>query len=157
MKATEPPTIRLQDEDISLRIVESARPIRVVETLWIPMQDGCRLAAKMWLPENAEASPVPAIIEYLPYRRRDGTASRDAINQAYLAGHGYACLRIDIRGSGDSDGLFDDEYTATGADGLRGGDRLDRGAALVHGEVGMWGISWGGFNALQVAAHRPPR
>ena len=107
-------------------------------------------------PTDAEEQPVPAIIEYLPYRRGDGTAARDAVNQRYLAGHGYACLRIDIRGSGDSDGFFDDEYSPQ--------EQADCVEAIAwiaaqpwcSGTVGMWGISWGGFNALQVAAHRPP-
>jgi putative CocE/NonD family hydrolase len=133
-------------------------PFRVTEseTIWIPMSDGCRLAAKLWLPEDASKNPVPAIIEYLPYRRRDGTAIRDAVNHPYLAGHGYACLRIDIRGSGDSDGFFDDEYSPQ--------EQADCVEAIAwiaaqhwcSGSVGMWGISWGGFNSLQVAAHRPP-
>jgi uncharacterized protein len=124
-----------------------------IATLWIPLPDGCRLAARLWLPRGA--GQVPALIEYLPYRRADGTAARDAENQPYLAGHGYACLRIDMRGCGDSDGLFHDEYTRQ--------EQLDCIAAIewiaaqpwCSGNVGMWGISWGGFNALQVAAHRP--
>ncbi len=128
--------------------------VEVVETLWIPMRDGCRLAARLWLPRGA--GKVPALIEYLPYRRGDGTAVRDSTNQPYLAGHGYACLRIDIRGCGDSDGLFEDEYTRQ--EQLDCLDAIDWIAAQpwCSGAVGMWGISWGGFNALQVAAHRPP-
>ena len=130
--------------------------VREHRTVWIPMSDGVRLAARMWLPEMAGTAPVPAIIEYLPYRRGDGTVSRDMLNQPYLSGHGYACLRIDIRGSGDSDGLFEDEYSVQ--------EQLDCIEAIAwiaaqpwcSGNVGMWGISWGGFNALQVAARRPP-
>ncbi len=132
------------------------RRLREIETLWIPMSDGCRLAARLWLPEDAEANPVPAIIEYLPYRRGDGTAARDAINHHYFAGHGYACLRIDIRGSGDSEGLFDDEYSPQEqADCVEAIAWIAR-QPWCSGAVGMWGISWGGFNSLQVAAHRPP-
>jgi putative CocE/NonD family hydrolase len=143
--------------DFRLKIVHKLpRAVREIETVWIPMPDGVRLAAKLWLPDGAEDEPVPAVIEYLPYRRRDGTAARDAINHAYFAGHGYACLRIDIRGSGDSDGFFDDEYSPQ--------EQKDCVAAIAwiaeqpwcSGKVGMWGISWGGFNSLQVAAHRPP-
>lgn len=128
-------------------------PVDEAATIWIPLPDGCRLAARLWLPQGA--GPVPALIEYLPYRRGDGTLARDAENQPYLAGHGYACLRIDMRGCGDSDGLFVDEYTVQ--------EQLDCVAAIewiaaqpwCSGSVGMWGISWGGFNALQVAARRP--
>ena len=72
---------------------------------------GCRLAARIWLPEDAEASPVPAILEYIPYRKRDFTRARDEPMHYYFAGHGYAAVRVDLRGSGDSDGLLADEYT----------------------------------------------
>ena len=130
--------------------------IRQIDPVWIPLSDGCRLAARLWLPEGAEERSVPAIIEYLPYRRGDGTATRDAVNQLYLAEHGYACLRIDIRGSGDSDGFFDDEYSPQEqADCVEAIAWIAR-QPWCNGAVGMWGISWGGFNSLQVAAHRPP-
>ena len=86
------------------------RPVREIMTAWIPMPDGARLAARIWLPLDAEADPVPAVLEYLPYRRRDGTSARDSVTQPYLAGHGYAAVRVDIRGTGDSEGLMLDEY-----------------------------------------------
>ncbi|NKW78989.1 hypothetical protein HGD90_06175, partial [Rhodobacteraceae bacterium R_SAG7] len=50
--------------------------ITVTEHLWIPLPDGRRLAARMWMPEGK--GPFPVILEYLPYRKRDGTAPRDA-------------------------------------------------------------------------------
>ena len=132
------------------------RPVREIANLWIPLGDGTRLAARIWLPDNAEARPVPAILEYLPYRKRDGTGPRDVRMHPYVAGHGYACVRVDIRGSGDSDGLLLDEYPKQEQD-----DCLEVIAWLARqrwctGAVGMIGISWGGFNALQVAARRPP-
>jgi uncharacterized protein len=135
---------------------EFPHKVRCVENLWIPMPDGVRLAARMWLPEEAAASPVPAIIDCVPYRKRDGLKSRDEEMYPYFAGHGYASLRIDLRGTGDSEGLPDDEYTP--------GEQADLVAAIdwisrqdwCSGNVGMMGISWGGFNALQVAMHRPP-
>ena len=67
--------------------------------------------ARLWLPEDAERDPVPAILDAVPYRKGDGTAAGDMPSNRYLAGHGYACVRLDLRGSGDSDGLIDDEYT----------------------------------------------
>ena len=67
------------------------------------MPDGVRLAAKLWLPDIAQKQRVPTIIEVIPYRKRDIYAPRDAMHHRYFAGHGYATLRIDIRGSGDSD------------------------------------------------------
>jgi uncharacterized protein len=125
-------------------------------TVWIPMSDGCRLAARIWRPHDALENPVPAILEYLPYRRRDGTINRDETKYTYLAKNGYAGIRVDIRGSGDSEGLLFDEYARQEQD-----DGLEVIAWLAEqpwcsGSVGMWGISWGGFNALQVAARRPP-
>src|SRR6204780_4543566 len=84
--------------------------VRVIRHEWIPMPDGCRLAARIWLPEEAERAPVPAILEYVPYRKNDGLALRDAPIHHYFAGLGYASVRVDIRGSGDSDGILADEY-----------------------------------------------
>ena len=131
------------------------RSVRIIEHTLIQLKDGTELAARIWLPDDAERSPVPAILEYLPYRKRDGTNERDSMTHAYLAGHGYAGVRVDIRGSGESDGLLFDEYTKQEQD-----DALEVIAWLAaqpwcSGAVGMMGISWGGFNALQVAARRP--
>jgi len=132
------------------------REVREVENVWIPMPDGVRLAAKLWLPEGAERAPVPAVLEYIPYRKRDASAPGDAAVHRYLAGHGYACVRADVRGSGDSDGVLEDEYLEQElSDGLE----ILRWIAAqdwCSGPVGMMGISWGGFNALQIAALRPP-
>ena len=69
-----------------------------------------RLAARIWLPADAMEQPVPAILEYIPYRKNDGTVTRDALMHPYFAGHGYAAIRVDMRGSGDSDGIMYDEY-----------------------------------------------
>ena len=73
------------------------------------MPDGTRLSARIWLPEDAEADPVPAIIEYIPYRHRDFTLPRDELIHPWFAGHGYAAIRLDIRGSGNYEGLPLDE------------------------------------------------
>ena len=64
-------------------VTEFPHRVRVIENAWIPMADGTRLAAKLWLPADAEATPVPAILEYIPYRKRDteavpGTLPRSA-------------------------------------------------------------------------------
>ena len=91
-------------------ITSFPHPIREIENDWIPMSDGVRLVARMWLPENVEAKPVPGILEYIPYRKRDSTAYRDSIMHPYFAGHGYASVRVDLRGSGDSEGVLTDEY-----------------------------------------------
>lgn len=129
--------------------------VREIENQWIVLADGTRLAARIWLPEDAETTPVPAILEYLPYRKRDGTAVRDELTHPYFAGHGYASVRVDMRGNGESDGLMEDEYAAQEqADALEVIDWIAR-QPWCDGKLGMMGISWGGFNGLQVAALRP--
>src|SRR5262249_1714200 len=132
------------------------RTVRVIEHTLIPLKDGTKLAARIWLPDDAERNPVPAILEYLPYRKRDGTYERDALTHPYLAGHGYAAVRVDIRGSGESEGVLDDEYSQQELD-----DALEVIAWLAAqprrtAAVGMLGISRGGSNALPAAALRPP-
>jgi putative CocE/NonD family hydrolase len=132
-------------------------PRRVVmhDPVWITMPDDTRLAARIWLPEDAASNKVPAILEYLPYRRRDGTAVRDALTHPYFAGHGYASVRVDMRGTGDSDGLLRGEYLKQEQDDcLEVIDWITR-QPWCTGTVGMIGISWGGFNGLQVAARQP--
>jgi uncharacterized protein len=134
---------------------EFPRQVREIEHLMIPLKDGTRLAARVWLPADAEQQPVPAILEYLPYRKLDGTAVRDALTHPYLAGHGYACVRVDIRGNGESDGLMLDEYLKQEQDdALEVIDWISR-QPWCDGNLGMMGISWGGFNSLQLAARRP--
>lgn len=129
--------------------------VRTIENLFIPMRDGARLAARIWLPEGAESRPLPGILEYIPYRKRDLTRGRDANNHAYLAAHGYVCVRVDMRGSGDSDGVLTDEYTRQELDDGEDVIAWIAEQAWCDGNVGMMGISWGGFNSLQVAARRP--
>jgi uncharacterized protein len=130
---------------------------QVLDHVLIPTRDGTRLSARIWLPEGAGAdNRVPALLEYLPYRKGDWTAVRDAQRHPWYAARGYASVRVDLRGSGDSEGVLLDEYTPTElADGV---DVIAWLAAQpwCTGRVGMFGISWGGFNSLQVAALRPP-
>ncbi|WP_037370969.1 CocE/NonD family hydrolase [Amycolatopsis orientalis] len=126
------------------------------EDVRIPVSDGTRLAARIWRPAGSESLPVPGIVEYIPYRKRDLTSVRDSIHHPYLAGHGYACVCVDLRGSGESEGVLADEYLEREQQ-----DAEDVLAWLADrpwcdGRTGMMGISWGGFAALQVAARKPP-
>jgi uncharacterized protein len=127
-----------------------------IEDLGIPMPDGIRLSARVWMPESADTTPVPAVLEYIPYRKRDGTLPRDELMHPYCAGHGYACVRVDMRGNGDSQGLMDDEYSQQEMDdALAVIDWLAR-QPWCSGAVGMMGKSWGGFNCLQAAWNGHP-
>lgn len=140
-----------------MRVVSDyPRAVREIRNVWIPMSDGTKLAARIWLPEDAESDPVPGVLEYIPYRKNDLTSMRDVPHFNYVAGHGYACVRVDLRGSGESEGVLRDEYLP---------QELDDGVEVIRwvaeqpwcsGKVGMIGISWGGFNGLQIAALQPP-
>ena len=130
--------------------------VETIENVFIPMSDGTRLAARIWLPEDARDNPVPAVLEYIPYRKRDHKRVRDAQVHGHFAASGYAGVRVDIRGSGDSEGVLRDEYLK---------QELDDGLAILKwiaaqpwylGKVGLFGLSWGGFNGLQLAELDPP-
>lgn len=136
---------------------EFPHAIREIENTWIPLADGTRLAARIWLPVEADKTPFPALLEYIPYRKNDGTAVRDAIRHPYLAGHGYACVRVDMRGSGESDGILYDEYLKQEQDDCLEVMEWIAAQPWCDGKIGMFGKSWGGFNSLQVAARRPPQ
>ena len=132
------------------------RPFRSVENEWITLKDGTRLAARVWIPAGAEKSPVPVVWEYLPYRKRDSERQRDTGWAEMFVPYGFAFVRVDIRGSGDSDGVLLGEYLQQEQD-----DAVEVIAWLArrpwsNGSVGMRGISWGGFSSLQAAAMAPP-
>ncbi|NSC25022.1 CocE/NonD family hydrolase [Streptomyces albus subsp. chlorinus] len=125
------------------------------EQTTVPLPDGTRLSARVWRPVCTDQEPLPAVLEYIPYRQRDLTAVRDSIHHPYIAGHGYVCVRVDLRGTGDSDGVLRDEYLEQ-----EQRDAEDVLAWLAEqpwcdGTTGMMGISWGAFAALQVAARQP--
>ncbi len=128
----------------------------IIEHTMIPLPDGTQLAARIWLPETDQETTFPAVLEYLPYRKRDGTAARDESTFPVFAAAGIVGVRVDICGHGESDGEFDDEYSER---------ELTQGAEVIdwiskqpwcNGSVGMMGISWGGFNGMQIAAMHPP-
>src|SRR3954464_15974250 len=94
-----------------MRVVDRF-PREVVEEarLRIPMSDGVHLAGRFWRPADSDESSVPAVLEFIPYRQRDRTARRDSMPHPYLAGHGFAGVRVYLRGSGDSEGVLCNEY-----------------------------------------------
>jgi uncharacterized protein len=141
--------VRLGDEDLPTKVQR-------LKDVWIPLSDGTRLSATVWLPEDAALSPVPTILEYLPYRKSDATAIDDSVRHPYFAAHGYASVRVDIRGTGDSEGILLDEYHPKEQEDALEVLRWLAGQPWCSGAVGMMGISWGGFNSLQIAARRPP-
>lgn len=146
-----------KNESLKKRIVtDFPHKTKIIENDWIVLKDGTRLSFRLWLPEDSAQRPVPAILEYIPYRKSDGTRRRDEPMHGYFAGHGYAAIRVDMRGTGESDGLLYDEYLPQEQlDALEVIDWISK-QAWCDGNVGMMGKSWGGFNSLQVAALNPP-
>ena len=129
-----------------------------MENVWIPMKDGVRLSATLYMPDGAKpGEKFPAILEYHPYRKDDAMAARDYGLYTYFAHRGYVCARVDIRGFGTSEGVpTDREYSEQEqADGLQIISWLAR-QPWSNGNVGMMGISWSGFNSLQMAMLHPP-
>jgi hypothetical protein len=128
--------------------------VEVTENMFIPLKDGTKIAARMWRPTTT--SHVPAILEYIPYRKRDGTRARDTPMHYWFAEHGTAAIRVDLRGSGESHGVMHDEYQKIEQDdAVEVIDWISK-QEWCNGSVGMMGKSWGGFNSLQVAARNPP-
>lgn len=134
------------------------QPYRIVANDWIPISDGTQLAARLWLPESTDQERVPVVLEYIPYRKDDGSRELDSATGKYLAEHGIAFARVDIRGSGDSrGGLLRGEYLPQEqADGVEAIAWL-ASRPWCNGSVGMRGYSWGAFSSLQIAALSPPQ
>lgn len=131
----------------------TAVEVEMRDHVLIELSDGARLSARIWLPKVDQ--PVPALLECIPYRKGDVTAPQDAQRHGWYAAHGYASVRVDVRGTGDSEGLMSDVYTAQQiADGVEVVNWLAK-QPWCNGRVGMFGISFGGFIALQVAARAP--
>jgi predicted acyl esterase len=133
------------------------RPVHLVQQS-IPMSDGVHLSATLYMPENAKpGEKFPALLEYLPYRKDDATAGRDYPVHSWFAAHGYVSVRVDIRGFGTSEGApTNREYSEQEQ---RDGEQVIAWLASQpwsNGKVGMFGISWGGFNSIQMAMRNPP-
>ena len=131
------------------------RGVRLVNAS-IPMPDGVQLAATLYMPADLHPGErVPALLEYLPYRKDDDEP--DYANHAYFARHGYVGVRVDIRGFGNSGGAPPTrEYSAQEQ---QDAERVIAWLARQpwsNGSVGMFGISWGGFNSIQMAMRHPP-
>jgi uncharacterized protein len=133
------------------------RGVRVVTT-HIPMRDGVKLAATLYMPADLQRGEhIPALLEYLPYRKDDDQITEDYRHQTYFARHGYVGVRVDIRGFGNSEGAVPSrEYS------VREQEDAEQVIAWLarqpwsNGNVGMLGKSWGGFNAIQMAMRHPP-
>ena len=139
----------------------ASEPRFEVETRWgvvVPARDGIALSANLWVPVAADAAGAryPAILEMIPYGKDNWRRNADITRGTYLASRGYVLCRVDVRGTGSSGGIALDEYTETETqDGYDAVEWL-ADQPWCTGAIGMWGISYGGFTAIQVAKLRPP-
>ncbi len=126
-----------------------------IEEVRIPMKDGVKLAADIWRPEEG-SGPFPVLLEYLPYRKTEARGGSSRL-YSYFVRHGFVVARVDIRGTGNSEGvLIPYEYSEIEQ---RDGEEVIAWLAaqpFSNGNVGMFGISWGGFNSIHMAMRRPP-
>ncbi|OFW78298.1 MAG: hypothetical protein A2Z48_06195 [Actinobacteria bacterium RBG_19FT_COMBO_70_19] len=120
----------------------------------ITMPDGARLAASLYLPQVE--GPWPVLLEALPYRKDDLTSHYAGEYERFAGEFGYAVCRLDIRGTGSSEGIPQGEYTAQELDDLEVTIAWLAAQDWSNGNVGMFGTSWSGFNSLAVAMRRPP-
>ena len=126
-----------------------------LEHVWIEMPDGVRLAARIWLPSSALTNPAPAVFEYIPYRKVDMVRARDERNHPYLAENGIVAVRVDMRGSGDSEGQMSDMYCEEELNDARHVIKWLTSQPWCNGKIGMFGTSWGGTASLQANVNAP--
>lgn len=138
---------------------QSAAPegVKSIEHVWIPMPDGVRLSARIWVPAGIAPQGVPAIFEYIPYRKADMVRARDERNHPWFAAQGYVCLRVDMRGSGDSEGVMPDMYTQAELDDARNVIEWIAAQEWCNGRVGMFGTSGAARPAFRQASTVPRR
>ena len=134
-------------------VIAAKYKVRVERNVLIPVRDGTKLAADLVRPDAD--GKFPAVIEYMPYRKGDVSYAREAEHR-YFAARGFVGVRIDVRGTGGSEGVNTDEYMPV--EQTDGYDAVEWCAAQpwCNGKVGMFGSSYGGFTAVQVAMHQPP-
>ncbi|MDG1857465.1 MAG: CocE/NonD family hydrolase, partial [Emcibacteraceae bacterium] len=133
------------------------KPVIEIKEVMIPMPDGINLAADLYVPSGFKAGDdLPILLEYTPYRKTEGRGGRIQ-TYSYFVEHGYVVARVDIRGTGRSEGhVIPYEYSDI---------ELDDGEVIIewlskqnwsNGNVAMFGISWSGFNSIQMAVRQPP-
>jgi uncharacterized protein len=143
---------------VSRRVSQPDYDVETRFDVRIPARDGLELSANLWLPSPrpGAADRFPAILEMIPYGKDNWRRNSDVARGEWLASRGFALCRLDVRGTGSSPGIALDEYTT--AETQDGYDAVEWLAAQpwCNGNVGMWGISYGGFTSIQVAKLRPP-
>ena len=128
--------------------------VRVDRDLVIPLADGTRLAADLYRP--AAAGPVPVLVSYYPYRKDDIIGSLFEGTRLRLGQRGYATVFADMTGTGASEGDYGESFDLA-REGRDAAEVIEwaAGQDWCDGNVGAWGVSYGGMTALAAAARHP--
>ena len=137
------------------RPTASSRSVRVIDNDWIDCPTGLGWRSGCGFRRTRTRGLSRRFSTPSPTGSSDGTAIGDAAWGTYFAAHGFAFARVDLRGSGDSRGILEDEYSEQ--------EQRDNEHVIAWlakqpwctGSVGMIGVSWGAFAALQMAARAP--
>jgi len=125
-----------------------ARPYHVQFGAEIPVRDGTRLSATILRPAD-QREPLPVILRFTPYG-----ADRYFPKAAFFATRGYVVAIVEVRGRGDSEGVYR-PYVNDAKDGYDVVQWLaDRD--YCDGRVAMRGASYTGFLQWAIAALNPP-
>ena len=136
--------------------MEAEKPLSVkaIRDVMIPMRDGTRLAASLYMPEDG--GRYPGIFSFYPYLKDGGLGIDHEPHNRHFASRGYAVMQVDFRGTGASEGRNPHPFDLQ--ERQDGHDVVEWMAAQpwCTGAVGVWGISYGGITSLSIASTRPP-
>ena len=128
----------------------------VVEpALAIPLNNGTLLAGSLYRPDDDR--PHPGLLSYYPYRKDDVIGSLFDGTRRRLVERGFADLLVDMAGTGGSEGKYGETFDLK-REGRDAAEVVEWMAAQdwCDGNVGVWGVSYGGFMALAAACEKPP-
>jgi uncharacterized protein len=127
--------------------------VQIERDLAVVLADGTRLSGDLYRPAGAQ--PGPVLVSFYPYRKDDIIGSLFESCRIRLCERGYASVFFDIAGTGASEGTFEPfDVPGESRDYVESIEWIAR-QEWCNGDVGAWGVSYGGLTALAVAAHRP--
>jgi len=134
---------------------------------YLTTRDGTKLAIDVHPPQDVThvlpgvelppppAGPTPTLIEYSGYGYADPAGPQNGIS--ILANlMGFTVVDVNMRGTGCSGGAYDFFEPLQNLDGYDVVETIARQPWVLHNEVGMMGISYGGISQLFTAATEPP-
>jgi putative CocE/NonD family hydrolase len=119
----------------------------------IPMRDGTRLSGNLYLPRGA--GPVPAIVIYTPYLK-DRLSGTFNDRKLHFVRRGYACIDVDVRGIGGSDGIMAPPLSPSEKQDARDLHDWIAAQSWCDGTTGQWGLSYTGSTSIAAASMQPP-